>query len=156
MRLLPILSMMAICSLAACKNEKAKEQTAATTAPVTTGSNPEAVVRLMFERFNQHDWEGMAALYTDTAEFKDPSLGKGIVKQTRTETIKKYKELNGFFPDIRDSVVAMYPSGDKVVTVEFISKGKGQDGTVLELPISTIITVENGFISKDYTYYDNQ
>lgn len=155
MRLL-FLPVLVICSLAACKNEKAKEQPAAATAPVSTGSNPEGVVRLMFERFNQHDWEGMAALYTDTAEFKDPSLGKGIVKMTRTETVKKYKELNGFFPDIRDSVVAMYPSGDKYVTVEFISKGKGKDGTILELPICTIITVVNGFISKDFTYYDNQ
>lgn len=155
MRLFPILPVIVIFCLTACKNESAKEQPAAAV-PATIENNQENVVRLMFERFNQHDWEGMAALYTDTAEFRDPSFGKTLVKQTRAETVKKYKELNSFFPDIRDSVVAMYPSGEKYVTVEFISKGKARDGTVLELPICTILTVENGFISKDFTYYDYQ
>ncbi len=155
MRNLIILSCISIATFSSCKNERTKEEPAPSPAS-SVGNNPEGVARLLFERFNQHDWEGMAALYTDTAEFKDPSLGKGIVKQTRAETIKKYKELNGFFPDIRDSVVAMYSSGDKYVTVEFISTGKGLDGTVLELPICTVITVEKGFISKDFTYYDNQ
>lgn len=93
----PLLPVLAIYCLTACKNEPAKEQPA-NPAPATTGNNPEGVARLLFERFNQHDWEGMAALYTDTAEFKDPSFGKGMVKQTRAETVKKYKELNALFP----------------------------------------------------------
>jgi ketosteroid isomerase-like protein len=59
------------------------------------------------------------------------------------------------FTNFRDSVTAMYPSGDKHVTVEFISKGTAPDGTVFELPICTILTIENGFITKDFTYYDN-
>ena len=147
MRLLPILPVLAIYCLTACKNEPAKEQPASP-APTSTGNNPEGVARLLFERFNQHDWEGMAALYTDTAEFKDPSFGKSIVKQTRAETVKKYKELNTLFTN--------YPSGDKYVTVEFISKGTAPDGTLFELPICTILTVENGFIRKDFTYYDNE
>ena len=155
MRHLFILSVFSISVLTACKNEPAKKETTPD-APTTVGSNPEGVARLMFERFNQHDWEGMAALYTDTAEFKDPSFGKGIVKQTRAETVKKYKDLNAMFTNFRDSVTALYPSGDKHVTVEFISKGTAPDGTVFELPICTILTIENGFITKDYTYYDNQ
>lgn len=155
MRLLPIIPALAILCLTACKNEPAKEQPS-TPAPVNTGNNPEGVARLLFERFNQHDWEGLAALYTDTAEFKDPSFGKGIVKQTRAETVKKYKELNALFTNFRDSVIGVYPSGDKYVTVEFISKGTAPDGTLFELPICSILTVENGFISNDFTYYDNE
>lgn len=155
MRHIFILSVLSIALLTACKNEAAKKEPAPA-AQTSIGSNPEGVARLMFERFNQHDWEGMAALYTDTAEFKDPSFGKGIVKQTRAETVKKYKDLNAMFTNFRDSVTAMYPSGDKHVTVEFISKGTAPDGTVFELPICTILTVENGFITKDFTYYDNQ
>ncbi len=147
------LSLFFIFCHSACKNETAKDQPAA--AATTSGNNPEGVARLLFERFNQHDWEGMAALYTDTAEFKDPSFGKGMVKQTRTETVKKYKELNAMFTNFRDSVIQLYPSGDKHVTVEFISKGTAPDGTVFELPICAILTVENGFITKDFTYYDN-
>jgi ketosteroid isomerase-like protein len=139
--------------LFACKSNPVKDKPVA---EISSGSNPEAVARLLFERFNQHDWEGMAALYTDTAEFKDPSFGKGIVKQTRAETVKKYKELNALFTNFRDSIVNVYPSGDKHVTVEFISKGTAPDGTLFELPIITVFTVENGFISKDFTYYDNQ
>lgn len=154
MRHLFILTVLSISFVTACKNEPAKKEPAPA-ASTTVGSNPEGVARLMFERFNQHDWKGMAALYTDTAEFKDPSFGKGIVKQTRAETVKKYKDLNAMFTNFRDSVTAMYPSGDKHVTVEFISKGTAPDGTVFELPICTILTIENGFITKDFTYYDN-
>ena len=155
MRLLPILPALAIFCFTACKNEPAKDQPS-NPARGSTGNNPEGVARLLFERFNQHDWEGMAALYTDTAEFKDPSFGKGMVKQTRAETVKKYKELNALFTNFRDSVIGVYPSGDKYVTVEFISKGTAPDGTLFELPICSILTVENGFISKDFTYYDNE
>jgi len=155
MRLITILPALTIFLLTACKNETAKEQPFVTV-PDVTKNNQENVVRLMFERFNRHDWEGMAALYTDTAEFKDPSFGKGIVKQTRAETVKKYKELNALFTNFRDSVIGVYPSGDKYVTVEFISKGTAPDGTLFELPICSILTVENGFISKDFTYYDNE
>jgi len=155
MRLITILPALTIFLLTACKNETAKEQPFVTV-PDVTKNNQENVVRLMFERFNRHDWEGMAALYTDTAEFKDPSFGKGIVKQTRVETVKKYKELNALFTNFRDSVIGVYPSGDKYVTVEFISKGTAPDGTLFELPICSILTVENGFISKDFTYYDNE
>lgn len=155
MRNLILLSCFSIAAFSSCTNEKAKEQPVPAPAS-SVGSNPEGVARLLFERFNQHDWEGMAALYTDTAEFKDPSFGKGIVKQTRAETVKKYKELNAMFTNFRDSVTAMYPSGDKHITVEFISKGTAPDGTVFELPICTILTIENGFIRKDFTYYDNQ
>ena len=155
MRLLPILPALAIFCFTACKHEPAKDQPSSP-ASASTGNNPEGVARLLFERFNQHDWEGMAALYTDTAEFKDPSFGKGIVKQTRAETVKKYKELNALFTNFRDSVIGVYPSGDNYVTVEFISKGTAPDGTLFELPICTILTVENGFIRKDYTYYDNE
>ena len=155
MRLITILPALAIFLLTACKNETAKEQPFVTV-PDVTKNNQENVVRLMFERFNRHDWEGMAALYTDTAEFKDPSFGKGIVKQTRAETVKKYKELNALFTNFRDSVIGVYPSGDNYVTVEFISKGTAPDGTLFELPICTILTVENGFIRKDFTYYDNE
>jgi ketosteroid isomerase-like protein len=50
----------------------------------------------------------------------------------------------------------MYPSGVKHITVEFISKGTGPDGKAFELPICTVLTVEDGKIAKDFTYYDNQ
>ena len=118
-----------------------------------SGSNTE-IVKQLYASFNKHDWEAMAALYADTAEFKDPAFGPAAVKQTKQQIIEKYTELGSMFPDVRDEVLAIYPSGEKHVIVEFVSTGSA-DTTKFELPICTIFTIENGKISKDYTYYDN-
>lgn len=113
------------------------------------------LVKGYFDHFNKHDWTKMAGMYAETAEFKDPSLGNGIVKQTREQIIKKYSELSGQFPDVRDSIVNIYPSGDQNIIVEFVSSGTAPDNSKFELPICTIFTIENGLITKDFTYYDN-
>lgn len=115
----------------------------------------EKVVQKYFEFFNSHDWTKMAGLYSETADFKDPSLGQGIVKQTRQQIKDKYSELNQAFPDLHDRVIQIYPSGDKFIIVEFVSTGTAPDGSKFELPICTIFTIENGVITKDFTYYDN-
>lgn len=115
----------------------------------------EKLVKTYFEHFNNHDWKKMAEMYTETADFKDPSLGIGIVKQTQQQTIKKYSELNNVFTDLKDEVKAVYPSGDNHIVVEFISTGTASDNSKFELPICTIFTIENGKITKDFTYYDN-
>ncbi|MEL6943949.1 MAG: nuclear transport factor 2 family protein [Bacteroidota bacterium] len=88
-------------------------------------------------------------------KIKDPSLGFGTFKRTCAETITQYTELSQIFPDVRDSVLQIYPSGDKNVIVEFISTGTAPDGTVFTLPLCAIFEIENGLINKDYVYYDN-
>ncbi|OKL41093.1 hypothetical protein A3841_14810 [Pontibacter flavimaris] len=113
------------------------------------------LVNQYFEHFNNHEWEKMAGMYTETAAFKDPSLGQGIVTQTRKQTIQKYSELNEAFPDLKDKVIQIYPSGEKHVIVEFVSSGTAPDGSEFELPICTIFTIEDGKIIQDFTYYDN-
>ena len=113
------------------------------------------LIKQYFQHFNDHNWTKMAEMYTETSEFKDPTLGAGIVKQTRAETIKKYSELNKIFPDLKDEVVQMYPSGEKHIIVEFVSSGTAPDGSKFELPICTIFTIENEKITKDFTYFDN-
>jgi ketosteroid isomerase-like protein len=115
----------------------------------------EKLIRSFFENFNKHDFKKMAMMYVENAEFKDPGLGKGIVKQTREQTAKKYQELNNVFPDIHDEIQNIYPSGDKQIIVEFISSGTALDKSKFELPICTIFTIENGMITKDFTYFDN-
>jgi len=97
----------------------------------------------------------MAEMYIETAEFKDPTLGEGIVKMTRTEIIAKYSELNGIFTDINDKVIQTYPSGEKNIIVEFVSSGTAPDNSKFELPICAIFTIENGKITKDFSYFDN-
>ncbi len=117
--------------------------------------NNEALVKQYFEYFNQHDWQKMANMYAENAEFKDPSFGTGIVKQTRQQTIEKYATLQHVFPDLHDQIIQIFPSGDKHVIVEFVSTGTGPDSVKFELPICSILTFENGLITKDFTYYDN-
>jgi ketosteroid isomerase-like protein len=113
------------------------------------------IVKEYFEHFNNHDWQKMAEMYIETAEFKDPSLGSGIVKMTRAKIIAKYSELNGIFTDIHDKVIQTYPSGEKNIIVEFISTGTAPDNSKFELPICVIFTIENGKITKDFSYFDN-
>lgn len=115
----------------------------------------EKLVKQYFEYFNKHDWKKMSEMYIETADFKDPSLGPGIVKQTRQQIEEKYAELNKVFPDLHDKVVQIYPSGEKHIIVEFISTGTAPDNSKFELPICTIFTIENGLITKDFTYFDN-
>lgn len=113
------------------------------------------IVEQYFEHFNNHEWQKMAEMYIETAEFKDPTLGDGILKMTRAEIIAKYSELNGIFTDIHDKVIQTYPSGEKNIIVEFVSSGTAPDNSKFELPICTIFTIENGKITKDFSYFDN-
>jgi ketosteroid isomerase-like protein len=106
--------------------------------------------------FNKHDWAAMADLYIDSAEIQDPSFGTTPVIQSKQATVKKYSELERMFPDVKDSVVAIYASGNSHVVVEFISKGTAPEGQKFALPICSVFIIENGKIVKDYTYYDNQ
>ena len=115
----------------------------------------EKIVKQYFEYFNNHQWKELAAMYAPISDFKDPSLGQGIVKQTRQEIQSKYAELNKVFPDLHDKVVQIYPSGENHIIVEFISTGTAPDNSKFELPICTIFTIENGLITKDFTYFDN-
>lgn len=115
----------------------------------------EQLVKQYFELFNAHEWQKLSDLYADNAEFKDPSLGNGIVKQSKNDFVKKYTELNQIFPDLKDQVINIYPSGEKHIIVEFVSTGTAPDLSKFELPICTIFTIENGKITKDFTYYDN-
>ena len=123
--------------------------------PKLQTSDNEAIVKQYFTYFNQHDWNKMAEMYAETADFKDPTLGKGIVKQTRAQTIQKYSELQKVFPDVHDEVIKTYPSGNDYVIVEFVSRGTAPDGVKFELPICSILRIENGKIVEDFTYFDN-
>lgn len=115
----------------------------------------EKLIQNYFKLFNGHKWKELSDLYIENAEFKDPSFGNGIVKQSKSEFVKKYSELNQAFPDLKDRVIQVYPSGDKNIIVEFVSTGTALDQSKFELPITTIFTIEDGKITKDYTYYDN-
>ena len=118
-------------------------------------SENQRIIKQLYEHFNKHDWQKMADLYVETADFRDPSFGTEIMKQTRQQTIQKYTELAKTFPDIQDEIVKIYLCGEIYVVVEFISTGTAPDGSKFKLPICTIFTIEKGKITEDFTYYDN-
>ncbi len=119
--------------------------------------NPEnqQLIQQYFKLFNEHKWPELSEMYAENAEFKDPSFGTKTIKQSKKDFVKKYAELNQIFPDLKDKVINIYPSGDKNIIVEFVSTGTAPDQSKFELPICTIFTIENGKITKDFTYYDN-
>jgi predicted SnoaL-like aldol condensation-catalyzing enzyme len=123
--------------------------------PKESAGNNEKMIKKYFEHFNKHEWDKMAGMYADTADFKDPSLGQGMVKQTRAQIVKKYGEMSQMFPDVKDEVISIYPSGDKHIVVEFVSTGTAPDSSRFTLPICTIFKIDNGLITQDFTYYDN-
>ena len=115
----------------------------------------EKIVKQYFEHFNKHEWKELADMYSPVSDFKDPSFGTEMITQTRKQTIEKYSQLNAVFPDLHDEVVNVYPSDEKHIIVEFVSTGTAADSTKFKLPICTIFTIENGKITKDFTYFDN-
>lgn len=139
--------LFAILTLASCNNQNQSK--------VMEISRNEKIVKQYFEHFNNHDWKKMSEMYTETVDFKDPSLGTGIVKQSRQQIQDKYADLNKVFPDLHDKVIQIYPSGEKHIIVEFVSTGTAPDNSKFELPICTIFTIENGLITKDFSYFDN-
>ena len=139
--------LFAALTLASCNNQNQSK--------VMEISRNEKIVKQYFEHFNNHDWKKMSEMYTETVDFKDPSLGIGIVKQSRQQIQDKYADLNKVFPDLHDKVIQIYPSGEKHIIVEFVSTGTAPDNSKFELPICTIFTIENGLITKDFSYFDN-
>lgn len=115
----------------------------------------EKLITTYFELFNNHQWEDLSNLYAENADFKDPTLGTSVVKQSKKDFVKKYTELHQLFPDLKDQIVQIYPSGEKNIIVELVSTGTGPNHSKFTLPICTIFTIENGKITKDFTYYDN-
>ncbi|WP_433763380.1 nuclear transport factor 2 family protein [Flavobacterium ginsenosidimutans] len=118
-------------------------------------SENEKLIRQYFDLFNKHQWKEMSDMYIENAEFKDPTFGIGVRRQSKQEIIEKYAGLGAYFPNIQDKILQIYPSGEKNIIVEFISTGTGIDKSKFTLQICTIFTIENGKITQDFTYYDN-
>lgn len=118
-----------------------------------SGAN-KAIIEQYFKHFNSHEWQKMADMYIEQPEMKDPAYGIKNVKMTKADIVKKYSELNQMIPDVHDTVVNMYHTGDNVI-VEFESSGTAPDGSKFVLPICTIFEIKDGKITKDLTYYDN-
>ena len=103
----------------------------------------------IFDAFNAHDWEKMAAYYADELEYESPE-GRFT---TKAALLEYYEGMHSAFPDIQDEIKAIYPSGSSVI-IEFVARATAPDGSRMELPILGVLTFENGKVVRDATYYD--
>ena len=119
------------------------------------------VVAAMFDAFNRHDVDAMAALYADDAviespDFDAPRRGPAGIRAT-------YVPYFEGSPDIQDDITRMFASGSQVA-VEFVSRGTmthlGPDdpeamrGKAFALKIAAVLEVRDGKIIRDVTYFD--
>lgn len=116
-----------------------------------------AAVRQMFDAFNAHDWAKMATFYTNPYKALDPAFGIKHVEKTHDDILKHYGGLQDWSPNVIDSLVLVEPVGKNKVLVQFVSKGNmAENNMAWELPICGILTLENGKVVMDETYYDNE
>ena len=147
------LFLVVVIGLSACANDKTSSTNTATKRENISNKNIE-LVNQYFEYLNKHDWEKMTEMYSNVADFKDPSLGNGIVKQTRLATSAKYQELVMEFPDLKREVLKKTVSDENTVVVDLIATGTAKDGTKMKLPMQTIFTFQNGKIIKDFSTHN--
>jgi hypothetical protein len=113
-----------------------------------TPTEPELVARGIFDAFNAHDWEKMESFYADSAVLQDPAYPNG---KTGTSGMSDFYRS---VPDIHDDVKNIFTNGNQAV-IEFVSTGT-VNGVAFTLPICTVLTVENGKVTRDNSYYDLQ
>jgi hypothetical protein len=123
--------------------------TACTSPQTSTSSEAEETRRVaaaIFEAFNAHDWDRMESYYADSVQLQDPAYPGG--KTGKAGMTSFYASV----PDIHDAVQNIYVQGN-IACVEFISTGT-MNGQKFSLPICTVLTIENGLVIRDNSYYD--
>ena len=112
---------------------------------------PRVVVERLFDAFNRHDADALAALYTSDAVLISPDHSAPLHGAAGVRSV--YAELFAQFPDIRDRVVGIIAQDDHAA-VEFVSTGCMADHVqCLELPIATVLTLRGGRIARDVSYF---
>ena|ERR1700719_1070838 len=114
-------------------------------------SDNEKVIRSLFDAFNRHDVEGLAALYAPDAylmssDFSEPRHGPDGVRKT-------YSELFSQFPQIHDEVKTLIVKGDDAA-VEFVSTWAANGNLPSrKLAIATFFKFKEGKIISDISYF---
>ncbi|GAA4451786.1 hypothetical protein GCM10023189_14160 [Nibrella saemangeumensis] len=97
------------------------------------------VVRQLQAGLNQHDWAGVSQLYAERVRYKGPHTRYQEVEQTPGEVVAAYR---GYHLEITQ----LYAAYEHHVVVE----GRLSQGS--PRPVCMIYTIENGRITRQYTY----
>jgi ketosteroid isomerase-like protein len=113
-----------------------------------------AVVEQRFAAVRRHDVDAITLLYAMNAVETSPGFCHERVGQDGVR--RTYSELFQAFPDISDEVITTLVDGEHVA-VQFVARSRRPDGTVLfEIPLANFLTVQNGRITRDETYFDTR
>lgn len=113
-------------------------------------SAPDAVVSGMFEAFNRHDAEAVAAFYAEDGTLMSPEMCEPIVG--REAVAANYRALFTEIPDVQDTILDMIVHDDRVA-VQFVARSE-LEGAAFELPIAAILVVRDGLVVSDVAYFD--
>jgi len=116
--------------------------------------SPRSVVEKRFALVERYDIDGIAALYASDAIEASPGFcteRRGPAGAHRT-----YSELFEAYPTISASVTSMVVEGEHVA-VQFAARVRNPDGSVaFETHLANFLTVQDGKISRDDTYFDTK
>jgi len=141
----PILTFLVIASMFQADNASAEDNSEET----------RQIVVALFEAFNQHDVEALVELYSQDSRIVspgdiEPRIGHEVVREI-------YRGHFDNIPGVHDAVQNIVAEGDRAA-VEFIATWEQpteeDPGARGSLRIATFITVRNGKIAEDITYYD--
>lgn len=113
------------------------------------------VIVSLFEAFNRHDTEALVALYSEDAQILSPGdlnprVGNSVVRDI-------YADHFDNIPGVHDAVQNIVVEGNRGA-VEFTASWdqptEGDPDARGQLRIAAFITVRNGKIIKDITYFD--
>ena len=114
-----------------------------------------ATIEALFEAFNRHDVESLVDLYAEDTRLRSPgdhdfSVGKEFVRAT-------YRSHFDNIPGVHNDVKKVVVEGNEG-SVEFVASWEkptaSNPNARGHLKIASFITVENGKIVKDVTYFD--
>ena len=120
-----------------------------------TSDQTRQIVAALFEAFNRQDVEVLVALYSEDTRIVSPGdtvarIGQEVVREI-------YQGHFDNIPGVHDAVQNIVTEGDRAA-VEFIATWdqptEDDPGARGSLRIATFITVLNGKITEDITYYD--
>jgi steroid delta-isomerase-like uncharacterized protein len=115
-------------------------------------ATPIEVSQRLFEAFNRHDADTLAALYAHDAVLVSPDHPAPLRGPSAVRAV--YAALFAQFPDIHDRIVSV-TAQDERVAVEFVSTGCMADAAhCIELPIVSVLTIREGRIVRDVSYFD--
>lgn len=115
---------------------------------------PEVVVKKRFEATAHRDVDAIAALYAPEAVETSPAFCNA--RQRPAGARKTYGDLFRDAPGIEDVVTNLVVDGNRVA-VQFIARVRKPDGSIVfEAPLANFLTVEQGRIVRDDTYFDTK